>query len=156
MTRRALHTSATPMLTCCAICSLWGLLSFLVRTFIYLNAFRGKCCLGILVLTTLCPKLQVLADVVSIMTEKIDMVTLDMFTCLLPLLNGLLESDLDRWGKVLNGSWVVTLLLIFVLSKRFTFNQIMVADLDATIFCCCSFFSFWYPWFISHSSALIF
>ncbi|XP_030545840.1 katanin p80 WD40 repeat-containing subunit B1 homolog KTN80.4 isoform X1 [Rhodamnia argentea] len=39
---------------------------------------------------------SVLADVVSIMTEKIDMITLDMFTCLLPLLNGLLESDLDR------------------------------------------------------------
>ncbi|KAK3422060.1 katanin p80 WD40 repeat-containing subunit B1 homolog KTN80.4 isoform X1 [Eucalyptus grandis] len=39
---------------------------------------------------------SVLADVVSIMTEKIDTVTLDIFTCLLPLLNGLLESDLDR------------------------------------------------------------
>lgn len=38
----------------------------------------------------------VIADVVSIMTEKIDIVTLDICTCLLPLLNGLLESNLDR------------------------------------------------------------
>ncbi|PKI60131.1 hypothetical protein CRG98_019475 [Punica granatum] len=39
---------------------------------------------------------HVLADVVTILTEKIDMVTLDVFTCLLPLLAGLLESDMDR------------------------------------------------------------
>ncbi|XP_024027095.1 katanin p80 WD40 repeat-containing subunit B1 homolog [Morus notabilis] len=38
----------------------------------------------------------VAADVVSIMTEKIDIVTLDICTCLLPLLSGLLESDMDR------------------------------------------------------------
>lgn len=38
----------------------------------------------------------VVADVVSIMTEKIDIVTLDICTCLLPLLSGLLESDMDR------------------------------------------------------------
>ncbi|XP_056164483.1 katanin p80 WD40 repeat-containing subunit B1 homolog KTN80.4 isoform X2 [Syzygium oleosum] len=43
---------------------------------------------------------SVLADVVSIVTEKIDMVTLDIFTCLLPLLNGLLESDLDRYLSI--------------------------------------------------------
>ncbi|KAL5542942.1 hypothetical protein UlMin_010652 [Ulmus minor] len=36
------------------------------------------------------------ADVVSIMTEKIDMVTLDVCSCLLPLLSGLLESHMDR------------------------------------------------------------
>ncbi|XP_044493295.1 katanin p80 WD40 repeat-containing subunit B1 homolog KTN80.4-like isoform X2 [Mangifera indica] len=38
----------------------------------------------------------VLADVISIVTEKIDIVTLDICTCLLPLLSGLLESDMDR------------------------------------------------------------
>ena len=43
-----------------------------------------------------CCCLQVVADVVSIMTQKIDTVTLDIFTCLLPLLTGLLESDMDR------------------------------------------------------------
>ncbi|XP_075635057.1 katanin p80 WD40 repeat-containing subunit B1 homolog KTN80.4 isoform X1 [Castanea sativa] len=38
----------------------------------------------------------VVADVVSIMAQKIDTVTLDIFTCLLPLLTGLLESETDR------------------------------------------------------------
>lgn len=38
----------------------------------------------------------VVADVVSIMTDKIDIVTLDICTCLLPLLTCLLESDMDR------------------------------------------------------------
>ncbi|PON36542.1 Katanin p80 subunit B [Parasponia andersonii] len=38
----------------------------------------------------------VIADIVSIMAEKIDIVTLDICTCLLPLLSGLLESNMDR------------------------------------------------------------
>eukprot|EP00257_Ricinus_communis_P013855 XP_015571391.1 katanin p80 WD40 repeat-containing subunit B1 homolog isoform X1 [Ricinus communis] len=38
----------------------------------------------------------VLADVISVINEKIDIVTLDVCTCLLPLLAGLLESDMDR------------------------------------------------------------
>ncbi|KAJ8759337.1 hypothetical protein K2173_006857 [Erythroxylum novogranatense] len=38
----------------------------------------------------------VLADVVSIVAEKIDIVTLDLCTCLLPLLSCLLGSDIDR------------------------------------------------------------
>ncbi|KAL5763597.1 hypothetical protein ACOSP7_019861 [Xanthoceras sorbifolium] len=38
----------------------------------------------------------VLADVMSIVAEKFDIVTLDICTCLLPLLTGLLESDMDR------------------------------------------------------------
>ncbi|XP_044489612.1 katanin p80 WD40 repeat-containing subunit B1 homolog KTN80.4 isoform X2 [Mangifera indica] len=38
----------------------------------------------------------VLADVMSIVTDKIDIVTLDICTCLIPLLSGLLESDMDR------------------------------------------------------------
>ncbi|KAK4766160.1 hypothetical protein SAY87_007802 [Trapa incisa] len=38
----------------------------------------------------------VLADVVGILSEKIDVVSLDVFTSLLPLLTGLLESDVDR------------------------------------------------------------
>nr|XP_010940397.1 katanin p80 WD40 repeat-containing subunit B1 homolog isoform X2 [Elaeis guineensis] len=36
------------------------------------------------------------ADVVSIWTEKSDNVTLDIFTCLLPVLTSLLESKMDR------------------------------------------------------------
>ncbi|KAI4384317.1 hypothetical protein MLD38_002488 [Melastoma candidum] len=39
---------------------------------------------------------SVLADVVSTMSEKMDLITLDICTCLLPLLTGLLGSDLDR------------------------------------------------------------
>lgn len=38
----------------------------------------------------------VLADVMSIVVEKIEIVTLDICSCLLPLLTGLLESDMDR------------------------------------------------------------
>lgn len=39
---------------------------------------------------------SVIADVVSLLTEKIDIVTLEICTCLLPLLASLLESDMDR------------------------------------------------------------
>nr|XP_016514074.1 PREDICTED: katanin p80 WD40 repeat-containing subunit B1 homolog isoform X2 [Nicotiana tabacum] len=38
----------------------------------------------------------VLADLVSFLTEKIDIITLEICTCLLPLLTGLLQSKLDR------------------------------------------------------------
>lgn len=38
----------------------------------------------------------VLADVISFLTEKPDIITLDICTCLLPLLTGLLESSMDR------------------------------------------------------------
>ncbi|CAN1812448.1 Helicase-like transcription factor CHR28 [Linum perenne] len=41
-------------------------------------------------------KLQVLADVTSIITERIDIVTLDICTFLLPVLTCLLESKMDR------------------------------------------------------------
>lgn len=39
---------------------------------------------------------SVIADVVSILTEKTDIVTLEICACLLPLLASLLESDMDR------------------------------------------------------------
>ncbi|XP_057962663.1 katanin p80 WD40 repeat-containing subunit B1 homolog KTN80.4 [Malania oleifera] len=38
----------------------------------------------------------VLADVISILTEKIDIVSLEICTCLLPLLTALLDSEMDR------------------------------------------------------------
>ncbi|KAK1390198.1 Katanin p80 WD40 repeat-containing subunit B1-like [Heracleum sosnowskyi] len=38
----------------------------------------------------------VLADIVSILTEKPDIVTLDICTCVLPLLTSLLESEMDQ------------------------------------------------------------
>jgi len=40
--------------------------------------------------------LQVSADVVSVLIEKSDIVTLDISTTLLPLLTSLLGSDMDR------------------------------------------------------------
>ncbi|GAV89640.1 Katanin_con80 domain-containing protein, partial [Cephalotus follicularis] len=48
----------------------------------------------------------VLADVMSFVTLKIDIVTLDICTCLLPLLTGLLGSNMDRslsfkWNMVM-------------------------------------------------------
>ncbi|KAH6792636.1 Transducin/WD40 repeat-like superfamily protein [Perilla frutescens var. hirtella] len=39
---------------------------------------------------------SVLADVMSLLAEKTDVVTLDICSCLLPLLTGLVESDMDR------------------------------------------------------------
>ncbi|KAJ8769928.1 hypothetical protein K2173_009010 [Erythroxylum novogranatense] len=39
---------------------------------------------------------SVLADVICIISEKINIVTLDICTCLLPLLSSLLASDMDR------------------------------------------------------------
>ncbi|XP_011070501.1 katanin p80 WD40 repeat-containing subunit B1 homolog isoform X2 [Sesamum indicum] len=39
---------------------------------------------------------SVAADVMSLLAERIDMVTLDICSCLLPLLSGLIESDMDR------------------------------------------------------------
>ncbi|KAJ6983814.1 katanin p80 WD40 repeat-containing subunit B1 [Populus alba x Populus x berolinensis] len=42
----------------------------------------------------------VIADVISIVADKIDNVTLDICTCLLPLLTNLLESDMDRHSSI--------------------------------------------------------
>ncbi|KAL8535764.1 hypothetical protein ACS0TY_011417 [Phlomoides rotata] len=39
---------------------------------------------------------SVLADVMSLLAEKADIITLDICSCLLPLLTGLIESDIDR------------------------------------------------------------
>ncbi|KAG5238001.1 katanin p80 WD40 repeat-containing B1 [Salix suchowensis] len=42
----------------------------------------------------------VVADVISIVADKIEIVTLDICTCLLPLLTNLLESDMDRHSSI--------------------------------------------------------
>jgi con80 domain of Katanin len=42
-------------------------------------------------------KLQVSADVVSMLTEKAETITLDLCTCVLPLLAGLLDSQTERY-----------------------------------------------------------
>ena len=41
--------------------------------------------------------MQVAADVISILTDKIEVITLDICCCILPVLSSLLESDLDRF-----------------------------------------------------------
>ncbi|KAG8382626.1 hypothetical protein BUALT_Bualt05G0097000 [Buddleja alternifolia] len=51
---------------------------------------------------------SVLADVMSIFAEKTDMVTLDICSCLLPLLTGLIESDMDRLHIVLKENTYLT------------------------------------------------
>lgn len=37
------------------------------------------------------------ADVVNILMDRIDFVTLNLFTCVLPLLTGLMDSKVDRY-----------------------------------------------------------
>lgn len=39
---------------------------------------------------------QVQADVISVLLEKMDILTLDLFSCLLPVLLGLLDSKIER------------------------------------------------------------
>lgn len=40
--------------------------------------------------------MQVQADVVSVLMEKMEILTLDLFSCLLPVLMSLLDSNLER------------------------------------------------------------
>lgn len=40
--------------------------------------------------------IQVQADVISVLVDKMDVLTLDLFSCLLPVLVGLLDSKIER------------------------------------------------------------
>lgn len=40
--------------------------------------------------------MQVHADVVGVLIERMEIITLDLFSCLLPVLLGLLESKIER------------------------------------------------------------
>ncbi|XP_061355797.1 katanin p80 WD40 repeat-containing subunit B1 homolog KTN80.2-like [Gastrolobium bilobum] len=46
------------------------------------------------------PDLSVQADVISVLVEKMEILTLDLFSCLLPVLKGLLDSKIERHVKV--------------------------------------------------------
>ncbi|KAL3522217.1 hypothetical protein ACH5RR_015051 [Cinchona calisaya] len=46
------------------------------------------------------PDHSVQADVVSVLTEKMEIITLDLFSCLLPVLIGLLDSTVERHASV--------------------------------------------------------
>lgn len=40
---------------------------------------------------------QVQADVVSVFMEKMEIINMDLFSCMLPVLVGLLDSKMERW-----------------------------------------------------------
>ncbi|XP_021740495.1 katanin p80 WD40 repeat-containing subunit B1 homolog isoform X2 [Chenopodium quinoa] len=46
------------------------------------------------------PDHSVQADVISVFMEKMDIVTMDLFSCMLPILVGLLDSKLERHAKM--------------------------------------------------------
>ncbi|XP_024199142.2 katanin p80 WD40 repeat-containing subunit B1 homolog KTN80.1 [Rosa chinensis] len=46
------------------------------------------------------PDHSVQADVISVLLEKMDILTLDLFSCLLPVLLGLLDSKIERHANV--------------------------------------------------------
>lgn len=41
--------------------------------------------------------MQIQADVAAVLVDKMEIVTLDLFTCLLPLFTSLLNSNIDRY-----------------------------------------------------------
>lgn len=51
----------------------------------------------LLLIPNFCIMIQVTADIISLLTEKLDTITLDICSCLLPLLTSLLNSDMDRY-----------------------------------------------------------
>ncbi|KAL2588159.1 hypothetical protein AAZV13_13G154600 [Glycine max] len=46
------------------------------------------------------PDQSVQADVISVLVDKMEIITLDLFSCLLPVLTGLLDSNIERHVKV--------------------------------------------------------
>ncbi|XP_014518573.1 katanin p80 WD40 repeat-containing subunit B1 homolog isoform X1 [Vigna radiata var. radiata] len=46
------------------------------------------------------PDQSVQADVISVLVEKMEIFTMDLFSCLLPVLTGLLDSKIERHAKV--------------------------------------------------------
>ncbi|QHO01029.1 uncharacterized protein DS421_13g411440 [Arachis hypogaea] len=45
-------------------------------------------------------KLQVQSDVISVLAEKMNVLTIDLFACLLPVLSGLLDGKTERHVKL--------------------------------------------------------
>ncbi|XP_071692470.1 katanin p80 WD40 repeat-containing subunit B1 homolog KTN80.3-like [Rutidosis leptorrhynchoides] len=66
---------------------------------------------------------SVTADIVSLLTAKIDTITLDICSCLLPLLASLLDSDIDRHG-------VLSLELLLKLVR--VFGSVIYSSLQAS------------------------
>ncbi|KAJ6323336.1 hypothetical protein OIU77_013036 [Salix suchowensis] len=82
----------------------------------------------------------VLSDVISIVADKIDIVTLDICTCLLPLLTDLLESDMDSAVTQLAGDkrdfpgvlWHLSISLDMLLKLVRTFGSMIYSTLSAS------------------------
>ncbi|KAF6153436.1 hypothetical protein GIB67_003626 [Kingdonia uniflora] len=91
-----------------------------VRRYLEINDFRG----AISAMEKMADN-AVLADVVSILTEKNDIVTLDICTCLMPLLTSLLESKMDSHLGI-------SLEMLLKLVK--TFGSVIHSSLSASTF----------------------
>ncbi|XP_022138941.1 katanin p80 WD40 repeat-containing subunit B1 homolog isoform X2 [Momordica charantia] len=65
----------------------------------------------------------VAADVIGILTEKIEVVTLDICSVILPLLSGLLESDMDRF---------IDISMEMVVKLVRTFGSVIYSTISAT------------------------
>ncbi|KAK1380555.1 Katanin p80 WD40 repeat-containing subunit B1-like [Heracleum sosnowskyi] len=74
----------------------------------------------------------VLADVVSILTEKPDIVTLDICTCVLPLLASLLESEMD-WHQGVSLELLIKLVRVFgsVIYSSLSASSSVGVDIEA-------------------------
>lgn len=87
--------------------------------------------------------IQVLADVISFLTEKNDIITLEICTCLLPLLVGLLESNVHRYKFELNEK-IYLCNLIFILA--FGGHSLGIKTLHWI--CCSNLLKYLVQWFI--------
>ncbi|KAK1260627.1 hypothetical protein QJS04_geneDACA022532 [Acorus gramineus] len=77
-------------------------------------------------------EMQVQVDLISILMEKIDTISLDVFTCLLPLLRGLLDSNIERHINV-SLEMLLKLVKIFgpVISSTTSASSVVGVDLQA-------------------------
>ncbi|CAK9327410.1 unnamed protein product [Citrullus colocynthis] len=78
------------------------------------------------------PDHSVQADVISVLIEKMDVMTLDLFSCLLPVLVGLLDSKIERHAS-LSMEILVKLVAVFghVISSAVSAPPVVGVDLHA-------------------------
>ncbi|KAF8409333.1 hypothetical protein HHK36_005408 [Tetracentron sinense] len=89
------------------------------------------------------PDYSVQSDVISVLMEKMEIVTLDLFSCLLPLLMGLLHSKIDRNTSV-SLEMLLKLVTVFgpVIHSTISASPAIGVDLQAEQRreCCCQCF----------------
>ncbi|KAE8652704.1 katanin p80 WD40 repeat-containing subunit B1 homolog isoform X1 [Cucumis sativus] len=85
------------------------------------------------------PDHSVQADVISVLVDKMDVLTLDLFSCLLPVLVGLLDSKIERHAS-LSMEILVKLVAVFghVISSAVSAPPVVGVDLHAEqrVQCC--------------------